>query len=154
MTKSKMQRERLRLIFGVSSVVFLCLAGVLTILLLATPPRPPGPPLYPEPPTYAGATEIEITKGDALERLPTIERERLIRFKTADSAQTVLAFYEETLKKAGWSLFEKLSPDELNFYWTDGTAVSGLYKANVTAKPSSKGGTDVTIETGYDAGGR
>ncbi|HKP51184.1 MAG TPA: hypothetical protein VJ183_00885 [Chloroflexia bacterium] len=149
-----MTRERLRIVIGVSSVVILCLAGVLIILLLATPPRPPGPPLYPEPPTYAGATEIEIIKGDALERLPTIERERAIRFKTSDTPQAVLSFYEETLKKAGWSLFEKIAPDELNFYWTDGTAASGLYKANVTARPSSKEGTEVTIETGYDAGGR
>ena len=142
------------MVIGIASTLFLCLAIVLVIILLATPPRAPGPPLYPEPPTYEGATEIEIVKGDALERLPTIERERMIRFNTMGSPEAILAFYEDTMKKAGWSLFEKISPNELNFYWSDGTALTGLYKVNITTRPATGGGSEVMIETGYDAGGR
>lgn len=149
-----MKRDRALFIFTTLGVLFFCAVGALLVFVLSTPPRPPGPPLYPEPPTYPGATEVEVIKGDALERLPTLERERVIHFKTNDPPQNALSYYEETMKKAGWSLFEKIDPNELNFYWTDGTVASGLYKANVRTKSAANGGTEVTLETGFDTGSR
>lgn len=131
-----------------------CLAVFVLILFISSPPGASGPPLYPEPPTYAGAADVKVTKADALERLPTIERERLITFTTPDAPQAVLAYYEETLKKAGWSLFEKIDPNELNFYWSDGNPLSTLYKTNVRATLSDKGGAEVRIETGYGVSSR
>ncbi len=134
-------------------VVAMCGVGAMLLFVLSAPPKPPGPPLYPEPPIYAGASGVEIVKGDKLERQPQLDRERVIHFKTGDTPKAVLSFYEETLKKAGWSLFEKISPDELNFYWTDGTAIGGLYKITVITKPA-EGGTQVTIETGLGVDAR
>jgi len=149
-----MNREKLLPVIGIGGTTLACVAVFLIIFFLSAPPQPSGPPLYPEPPTYAGATDLKVTKGDALERLPTIERERQITFTTPDTPQAVLAYYEETLKKAGWSLFERIDPNELNFYWSDGNPLSTLYKVNVRATPSDNRGTEVRVETGFDAGGR
>jgi hypothetical protein len=152
MTKSTPVRDRPLVLIATLGVVFFCGFGALVYLLLSTPPRQPGPPLYPEPPVYSGATDVVITKADALERIPTLERERLIRFKTTDDIQKVLSFYEETMTKAGWSMFAKISPDQLNFYWTDGSIATGLYKTNVTTEHSEDGATVVTLETGVGTG--
>jgi hypothetical protein len=151
MTKGTAERNRLLVIVSMG-VIFFCSMGVLLMFVLSTPPAPPGPPLYPEPPIYAGATEVEIKKGDAIERQPPLERERVITFKTGDTPQAVLSYYEETMKKAGWSLFVKIDPNMLDFFWTDGTLAGSLYKTNVRTKPTANGGTEVTLETGFDTG--
>jgi hypothetical protein len=151
MTKSTSERNRVLAIISLG-VIFFCSMGVLLILMPSTPPVSDGPPLYPEPPIYVGATEVEIKKGDAIERQPSFARERLITFKTVDTPQAVLTYYEDTMKKAGWSLFVKIDPNMLDFYWTDGTLAGGIYKTNVRTKPASNGGTEVTVETGFDTG--
>ncbi len=152
MGKAQQESDRRLLLTATLGVVFFCGLGAIFFLLLSAPPKQPGPPLYPEPPLYEGATVVTVTKGDALGAMPGIQRERVIRFKTGDAPQTVLSFYESTLTKAGWHPFARVNAEQRNFYWTDGSIATGLYKANITAMPSVDGKTEVTLETGIDTG--
>ena len=143
-----MKRDPRLFTFVTLGIVILCAVGTLLAVILSTPPRPPGPQLYPEPPIYGGATDVEVRKSSEMTGTLPLGTERLISFKTGDAPQAVLLYYEEILSKAGWRMFEKIDPNTRSFYWTDGTALTGLYKINVTAMPSTQGGTNVTVETG------
>lgn len=151
MVESKVKRDKMAFVAIALGMAVMCGIGALMLFVLSTPPKPPGPPLYPELLIYPGATDVEIVTGSKLPQHPSLALERLITFMTDAKPEAVLAFYEDTLKKEGWRLFEKISPTELGFYWTDGTAIGGLYKVNVTTGPSIEGGTQVTVEAGQGA---
>ncbi len=154
MVDGRVKRDRLAFVAIALGVVSLCAIGALMLFVLSIPPRSPGPPLYPELPLYPGASDVAVVTGSKLPPHPTLALERLLTFASDAKPEAILAFYEETLKKAGWSLFEKINPNELDFYWTDGTAIGGLYKVNLITRPASEGGTEVTIEAGQGVDAR
>jgi hypothetical protein len=72
-------------------------------------------------------------------------------FDTADSAEAVQTFYQETLEKAGWQVetSDTPAPGTANFTIVNCCAYGWLH---VITTPSPAGATQVTVEHGWDMG--
>jgi hypothetical protein len=127
-------------------VIPLLFCSTALIVLIVRPgaghlPNTDNPPLYPN------AEEVQVRNKDPLDYDVVY---KTISFKTSDTPNAVLAFYEEALVKDGWSLQERKSANELRFQWSTqimGRGTTRLYYwADVTARQPQLGETSVEIK--------
>jgi hypothetical protein len=135
---------RFALVLVMAIPVLFCSAAL--VVLIARPgadhlPNTDNPPLYPQ------AEEVQVRNKAPLDYDVVY---KTIFFKTSDTPDAVLAFYEGALVKDGWSLEGRKSASELRFQWSTETMGRGTtrlyYWADVMARQTQPSETSVEVK--------
>ena len=93
------------------------------------------------PPMYPHAQEVQVTPTTFYEDIPA----KLVVFHTNDTPDAVLDFYQDALRKEGWT-FEKENSKPGETLEFSGPRSCPGYSYHVTVKPASNGQTRVELE--------